>query len=143
MAISQTLTDTFLQDCLDGGHNLGNGGNTLKIALYTSSASLGATTSAYTTSNEVSGTGYTAGGATLSSQAVAYDSTNQVAYFDAADPAWSTATITARGALIYNNSKSNASIAVLDFGSDYTSTAGTFTIQLPSAAYNTAIIRIS
>ena len=128
---------------MDGGQNLGNGGNTLKIALYTSSASLGATTSAYTTSNEVSGTGYTAGGATLSSQAVAYDSTNQVAYFDAADPAWSTATITARGALIYNNSKSNASIAVLDFGSDYTSTAGTFTIQLPSAAYNTAIIRIS
>ena len=143
MAISQTLTDTFLQDCLDGGQNLGNGGNTLKIALYTSSASLGATTSAYTTSNEVSGTGYTAGGATLSSQAVAYDSTNQVAYFDAADPAWSTATITARGAMIYNNSKSNASIAILDFGSDYTSTAGTFTIQLPSAAYNTAIIRIS
>jgi hypothetical protein len=101
MAITQTLTDTFLQDCLDGGHNLGNGGDTLKIALYTSSASLGATTSAYTTS------------------------------------------ITARGALIYNNSKSNASIAVLDFGSDFTSTAGTFTIQLPSAAHNTAIIRIS
>jgi len=143
MAITQTLTDTFLQDCLDGGHNLGNGGNTLKIALYTSSASLGATTSAYTTSNEVSGTGYTAGGATLSSQAVAFDSSNNVAYFDAADPAFTTATITARGALIYNNSKSNASIAVLDFGSDFTSTAGTFTIQLPSAAYNTAIIRIS
>ena len=143
MAITQTLTDTFLQDCLDGGHNLGNGGNTLKIALYTSSASLGATTSAYTTSNEVSGTGYTAGGATLSSQAVAYDATNQVAFFDAADPAFTTATITARGALIYNNSKSNASIAVLDFGSDFTSTAGTFTIQLPSAAHNTAIIRIS
>ena len=143
MAITQTLTDAFLQDCLDGGQNLGNGGNTLKIALYTSSASLGATTATYTTSAEVSGTGYTAGGATLSSQAVAYDSTNQVAYFDAADPAWTTATITARGAMIYNNSKSNASIAILDFGSDYTSTAGTFTIQLPSAAYNTAIIRIS
>ena len=143
MAITQTLTDTFKQDCLDGAHNLGNGGDTLKIALYTSSASLGATTSAYTTSNEVSGTGYTAGGATLSSQAVAYDATNQVAFFDAADPAFTTATITARGALIYNNSKSNASIAVLDFGSDFTSTAGTFTIQLPSAAHNTAIIRIS
>ena len=143
MAITQTLTDTFLQDCLDGGHNLGNGGDTLKIALYTSSATLGATTSAYTTSNEVSGTGYTAGGATLSSQAVAYDATNQVAFFDAADPAFTTATITARGALIYNNSKSNASIAVLDFGSDFTSTAGTFTVQLPSAAHNTAIIRIS
>jgi len=143
MAISQTLTDAFLQDCLDGGQDLGNGGNTLKIALYTSSASLGATTASYNNSNEVSGTGYTAGGASLSSQAVAFDSTNQVAYFDAADPAWTTASITARGALIYNNTKSNASIAVLDFGSDYTSTAGTFTVQLPSAAYNTAIIRIS
>ena len=143
MAITQTLTDTFLQDCLDGAQNLGNGGNTLKIALYTSSASLGATTSAYSATNEVSGTGYTAGGATLSSQAVAYDSSNNVAYFDAADPSWSSATITARGALIYNNTKSNASIAVLDFGSDFTSTAGTFTVQLPSAAHNTAIIRIS
>ena len=143
MAISQTLTDAFLQDCLDGGQDLGTSGNTLKIALYTSSASLGATTATYSNSNEVSGTGYTAGGASLSSQAVAYDASNQVAYFDAADPAWTTASITARGALIYNNTKSNASIAVLDFGSDYTSTAGTFTIQLPSAAYNTAIIRIS
>ena len=143
MAITQTLTDTFLQDCLDGAQNLGDGGDTLKIALYTSSATLGATTSAYTATNEVSGTGYTAGGATLSSQAVAYDATNQVAFFDAADPAFTTATITARGALIYNNTKSNASIAVLDFGSDFTSTAGTFTVQLPSAAHNTAIIRIS
>ena len=143
MAISQTLTDAFLQDCLDGGQDLGTSGNTLKIALYTSSTTLGATTASYNNSNEVSGTGYTAGGASLSSQAVAFDSTNQVAYFDAADPAWTTATITARGAMIYNNTKSNASIAVLDFGSDYTSTAGTFTVQLPSAAYNTAIIRIS
>ena len=143
MAISQTLTDAFLQDCLDGAQDLGTSGNTLKIALYTSSASLGATTATYTTSAEAGGTGYTAGGTSLSSQAVAFDSTNQVAYFDAADPSWTTATITARGALIYNNTKSNASIAVLDFGSDYTSTAGTFTIQLPSAAYNTAIIRIS
>ena len=143
MAITQTLTDTFKQDCLDGAQNLGNGGNTLKIALYTSSASLGATTATYTTSAEVSGTGYTAGGATLSSQAVAYDSSNNVAYFDAADPSWSSATITARVALIYNNTKSNASIAVLDFGSDYSSSNGTFQVQLPSAAYNTALIRIS
>ena len=143
MAISQTLTNAFLQDCLDGAQNLGNGGNTLKIALYTSSASMGATSSAYSATNEVSGTGYTAGGVALSSQAVAYDSTNQVAYFDAADPSWSSATITARGALIYNNTKSNASIAVLDFGSDYSSSNGTFQVQLPSAAYNTALIRIS
>ena len=143
MAITQVLTDTFKQDCLDGAQNLGNGGNTLKIALYTSSASLGATTSAYTTSNEVSGTGYTAGGVTLSSQAVAYDSSNNVAYFDAADPSWSSATITARGAVIYNNTKSNASIAVLDFGSDFSSSNGTFQVQFPSAAHNTALIRIS
>ena len=143
MAISQTLTDAFLQDCLDGAQNLGSGGNTLKIALYTSSASLGATSSAYSATNEVRGTGYTAGGASLSSQAVAFDSTNQVAYFDAADPSWSSATITARGALIYNNTKANASIAILDFGSDYSSSNGTFQVQLPSAAYNTALIRIS
>ena len=143
MAITQVLTDAFKQDCLDGAQNLGSGGNTLKIALYTSSASLGATTTAYSTTNEVSGTGYTAGGVTLSSQAVAYDSSNNVAYFDAADPSWSSATITARGALIYNNSKSNASIAVLDFGSDFSSSNGTFQVQLPTAAYNTALIRIS
>ena len=143
MAITQTLTDTFKQDCLDGAQNLGSGGNTLKIALYTSSASLGATTTAYSTTNEVSGTGNTAGGVTLSSQAVAYDSSNNVAYFDAADPSWSSATITARGALIYNNTKSNASIAVLDFGSDFSSSNGTFQVQFPSAAHNTALIRIS
>ena len=143
MAITQTLTDTFKQDCLDGAQNLGSGGNTLKIALYTSSASLGATTTAYATTNEVSVTGYTAGGVTLSSQAVAYDSSNNVAYFDSADPSWSSATITARGALIYNNSKSNASIAVLDFGSDFSSSNGTFQVQFPTAAHNTALIRIS
>ena len=143
MAISQTLTDAFLQDCLDGAQNLGSGGNTLKIALYTSSASLGATSSAYSATNEVSGTGYTAGGVALSSQAVAYDATNTVAYFDAADPSWTSATITARGALIYNNSKSNAAIAVLDFGADYSSSNGTFQVQFPSAAHNTALVRIS
>ena len=143
MAISQVLTNAFIQDCLDGAQDLGTSGNTLKIALYTSSASLGSTSASYSATNEVSGTGYTAGGATLSSQAVAYDSTNQVAYFDAADPSWSSATITARGALIYNNTKSNASIAILDFGSDYSSSNGTFQVQLPSAAYNTALIRIS
>ena len=143
MAITQVLTDTFKQDCLDGAQNLGNGGNTLKIAVYTSSATLGATTSAYSTTNEVSGTGYTAGGETLSSQAVSYDSSNNVAFFDAADPSWSSATITARGALIYNNSKSNAAIAVLDFGSDFSSSNGTFQVQFPSAAHNTALIRIS
>ena len=143
MAITQVLTDTFKQDCLDGGHDLGTSGNTLKIALYTSSATMGATTSAYSATNEVSGTGYTAGGATLSSQAVAYDATNTVAYFDAADPSWTSATITARGALIYNNSKSNAAIAVLDFGGVKTSTNGTFTIAFPTNDATSAILRLS
>ena len=143
MAITQVLTNAFIQDCLDGAQDLGTSGNTLKIALYTSSVTLGSTSASYSATNEVSGTGYTAGGVALSSQAVAYDATNQVAYFDAADPSWSSATITARGALIYNNTKSNASIAVLDFGSDYSSSNGTFQVQLPSAAYNTALIRIS
>jgi len=143
MAISQTLTDAFLQDCLDGAQNLGRWWRHFKNSIIHIKCNTWSTTSAYTTTNEVSGTGYTAGGATLASQAVAYDATNKVAFFDAADPAFTTATITARGALIYNNTKSNASIAVLDFGSDFTSTAGTFTVQLPSAAHNTAIIRIS
>ena len=107
MAITQTLTNVFKQDCLDGAQNLGTSGDTIKIALYTSSATLNASTTAYTTSNEVSGTGYTAGGTTLSSQSVTLDTTNGVAFFDAADPTFSSATITARGALIYNNTKSN------------------------------------
>ena len=143
MAITQTLTNAFKQDCLDGAHNLGTSGDTIKIALYTSDATLNATTTAYTTSNEVSGTGYTAGGATLSSQAVSLDTSNSVAFFDAADPSFSSATITARGALIYNNSKSNAAIAVLDFGSDFSASNGTFPIPFPTAAHNTASIRIS
>jgi len=113
MAITQTLTNVFRQDCLDGAHNLGNSGDTIKIALYTSS------------------------------QAVSLDTSNNVAFFDAADPSFTSATITARGALIYNNSKSNAAIAVLDFGSDFSSSNGTFTVQFPTAAHNTALIRIS
>ena len=119
MAITQTLTNVFKQDCLDGAQNLGTSGDTIKLALYTSSATLDASTTAYTTTNEVSGTGYTAGGTTLSSQSVTLDTTNGVAFFDAADPSFTSATITARGALIYNNSKSNAAIAGLDFGSDF------------------------
>ena len=81
MAITQTLTNVFKQVCLDGAQNLGTSGDTIKLALYTSSATLNATTTAYTTSNEVSGTGYTAGGTTLSSQSVTLDTTNGVAFF--------------------------------------------------------------
>ena len=143
MSITQTLTNVFKQDCLDGAQNLGTSGDTIKIALYTSSATLNATTTAYTTSNEVSGTGYTAGGTTLSSQSVTLDTTNGVAFFDAADPSFTSATITARGALIYNTSSSDKAVCVLDFGGDKTSTAGTFTIQFPAATDTQAILRIA
>jgi hypothetical protein len=119
--------------------------NTFKIALYTSSATLDANTTAYTTSGEVAATGnYVTGGNTLS---VTTTPTNggsgTTAFIDFADTTWSAATITARGALIYNNSQSNAAVAVLDFGSDKTSTDGDFTVQFPAATNTTAIIRIA
>ena len=148
MAITQTLTDTFLQDCLDGAQNLGDGGDTLKIALYTSSATLGATTSAYTATNEVSGTGYTAGGGALTN--VDPTSSGTTALTDFADETFSNATITARGALIYNTtpnttslSVTNPSVVVLDFGSDKSSSSGDFTIVFPTADATNAIIRIA
>jgi len=115
--------------------------DTMKIALYTNSATLDATTTIYTTSGEVVGTGYTAGGNTLTGNAISSGGTT--AWLTFSDSNWTTATITARGALIYDSSKSNAAIAVLDFGADKTSTAGTFTVQMPVAAASTALIRIA
>ena len=115
--------------------------DTMKIALYTNSATLDATTTAYTTSNEVVGTGYTAGGNTLTGNAISSGGTT--AWITFSDSSWTTATITARGALIYDSTQSNAAIAVLDFGADKTSTAGTFTVQMPVAAASTALIRIA
>ena len=139
MAITQAMCTSFKSEILQEGHQLAT--DTIKIALYTSTASLDATTTAYSSSNEVSGTGYTATGVTLTSATVATSGTT--AYFDAADPTFSAATSTARGALIYNNTKSNAAIAVLDFGSDFSSSNGTFQVQYPTAAHNTDLIRIS
>ena len=115
--------------------------DTMKIALYTNSATLNGTTTAYSATNEVVGTGYTAGGNTLTGNAISYAGTT--AWITFSDSSWTTATITARGALIYDSSKSNAAIAVLDFGADKTSTAGTFTVQMPVAAASTALIRIA
>ena len=118
--------------------------DTMKIALYTNSATLDATTTVYTTSGEVVGTGYTAGGNTLISPVITSDGTT--AYITFGNSSWTTATFTARGALIYDSSvsnPSNAAIAVLDFGSDKTVTAGTFTVQMPVAAASTALIRIA
>lgn len=156
MAIDQAMCTSFKQEILQGIHNFTNGsgggtttttgsGNTFKIALYTSSASLGAGTTAYTTSNEVSGTGYTAAGNTLTNVTPTTSSTT--ALTDFADTTWSSSTITARGALIYNSStaagSANRAVVVLDFGADKTSTNGDFVIQFPAAGASTAIIRIA
>ena len=138
MAITQAMCTSFKSEILQEGHQLAT--DTIKIALYTSTASLDATTTAYSSSNEVSGTGYTATGVTLPSATVATSGTT--AYFDAADPSWTSATFTARGALIFNASNSNKAIAVLDFGGDFTVAGGTFKITLPAAG-TTAIIRIA
>ena len=137
MAITQAMATSFKSEILQEGHNLAS--DTLKIALFTSSASLDASTTAYSTSNEVSGTGYTAGGETLTSTTVS--TTGTTAFFDADDPTWTSASFTARGALIYNTSNSNKAIAVLDFGGDFTVSSGTFKIIFPAAGAN-AIIRI-
>lgn len=142
MAISQAMCTSFKVELLTGTHNFtASTGDVFKIALYTSSATLGASTTAYTTSNEVVGTGYTAGGNTLTN--VTPTSSGTTAFTDFADTTWSTATITANGALIYNSSKSNKAVAVLAFGADKTSTAGDFTIVFPAADASNAIIRLA
>lgn len=144
MAISQAMCTSFKVGLLDGDFNFGSGTSQVyKIALYTSSATLGASTTAYSATNEVSGTGYTAGGNTLTVSQVP-TSSGTTAFLDFADTTWSTATITARGALIYlADGATNPAVAVLDFGSDKTSTAGDFTIQFPTADASNAILRIA
>jgi hypothetical protein len=149
MAITQAMATSFKVEILDGIHNFGVGvirastaADTYKIALYTSAASLDAATTAYTTSNEVVGTGYTAGGNTLAISVVPVSS-GTTAYLSFSNSSWTTASITARGAMIYNSTQSNKCVAVLDFGSDKTSTAGTFTIVFPTADASNAIIRIA
>ena len=138
MAFDQTLTTSFKQDILLGVHDLET--DDIKMALYLATASLGATTTVYTTTGDTSGTGYTAGGETLTGVTVLTSGTT--AYVDFADPSWDPAAFTARGALIYNASKSNKAIAVLDFGSDKTATT-TFTVQMPANTATSALIRIS
>ena len=142
MAISQAMCTSFKTELLTGTHNFTNSiGNTFKLALYTSSASLGAGTTAYSTSNEVSGTGYSAGGSALTNVTPSADGTTAITDF--ADLTFSSSTITARGALIYNDSVSDQAVLVLDFGADKASSSGDFTIQFPAAAAATAIIRIA
>ena len=144
MAITQSMATSFKVGLLDGTFDFGTGtSQVFKIALYTASATLDSTTTAYTTSNEVVGTGYTAGGNTLTVSQVP-TSTGTTAFLDFADSTWSSATITARGALIYlANGTTNDAVCVLDFGSDKTSTNGNFTVIFPAADASNAIIRIA
>ena len=141
MAITQAMCTSFKQELLEAVHNFKNsGGSTFNLALYTSSASLGASTTAYTTSNEVSGTNYTAKGASLTR--VDPSTSGTTALTDFADLTFSNATVTARGAMIFNDSASgDPAVCILDFGGDKTSTAGDFTIQFPTADASNAIIR--
>ena len=144
MAITQAMCTSFKQALLDGEMDFSSDtAQTFKIALYTSSATLGAAMTAYSVTNEVSGTGYTAGGNTLTISTNPTTS-GTTAFLDFADTTWAAATITARGALIYKaDGAGDPAIAVLDFGSDKTSTAGDFTIQFPTADASNAILRIA
>ena len=132
---------SFKGELASGTHNFATSGNTFKLALYTSSATMGAATTAYATTNQVTGTNYTAGGGTLTR--VDPTSSGTTGFTDFADLTFGTATVTARGCLIYNSTDSNKSVATIDFGGDKTSTAGDFTIVFPAAAASTAIIRIA
>ena len=137
------MCTSFKQELLTGTHDFTNStGNTFKLALYTNSASFDASTTAYTATNEVAGTGYSAGGGTLTN--VTPTTSGTTALTDFADLTFSSATITARGALIYNDTAAgDPSVVVLDFGADKTSTAGDFTIVFPTADASNAIIRIA
>ena len=147
MAITQAMCTSFKVELLQGKHDFtASSGHTFKLALFTSSASLGAATTDYSTSNEVSGTGYSAGGSVLTS--VTPTSSGTTAFGDFSDLTFSSATITANGAIIYNTTTGGGSgttdaVVVLAFGGDKTSTAGDFTIQFPTADASNAIIRIA
>ena len=145
MAITSAICTSFKQEILVGTHNFtATSGDTFKIALFTSSATLGASTTAYSTSNEItnsSGTAYTAGGATLTS--VTPTTSGTTALCDFADVSYTSASFTANGALIYNSSQSDKAVCAIAFGSDKTVTSGTFTIQFPTADATNAIIRIA
>lgn len=140
MTIYQGLTTSFKVDILEGKQNIAS--DTLKMSLYTAYASLGPDTTAYTSDNEINGTGYTAGGQTLSN--VTINSGSNTVYVSFDNVVWNPAQFTTRGALIYNSTKSNASIAVLDFGADKIQTGNnTFTVTLPPDTESSALIRIT
>jgi len=139
MAITQAMCTQFKRDVMLGLHDLDS--DTIKIALYTDAATLNATTTAYSATNEVAnGSGYTTGGVTLANASVIINSTSGC--FDSENPEWTSATFTARGALIYNDTESDLAIAVLDFGGNFSVAGGTFRIVFPAQTANTSIVRI-
>lgn len=137
MAITSAICNSYKQELLEGVHA---STDTYKIALYTDAATLSASTTAYSATNEASGTGYTAGGEELAGFTTGLSTST--AYLTFTDPAWSNATITARGCLIYNSSKSNKAVAVFDFGQNVSSVNGTFTVDFPGAGAS-SLIRIA
>ena len=145
MAISSAICNSFKQELLVGTHNFtASSGNTFKLALYTSSASLGASTTAYSTSNEISntsGSAYSAGGATLTSVTPVLSGSTAVCDFN--DVSFTSASFTANGCLIYNDTQSDKAVAVIAFGGDKTVSSGTFTIQFPTADASNANIRLA
>lgn len=144
MAISSAICNSFKQEILVEGHNFTNGTDTFKIALYTSSATLGASTTAYSATNEItntSGSAYSAGGKNLTSVTPVLDGSTAVCDFG--DISWTSASFTANGCLIYNSTNSNKAVCAVAFGGDKTVSSGTFTIQFPAAAASTAIVRIA
>jgi len=151
LAISQTLATSFKVEILDGIHNFGVGvirastaADTFKIALYSTLATLDAATTVYTTLNEVTGTGYTAGGNTLViSQVPTSTSTETTAWLNFDNSSWTSASFSADGALIYNSTQGNKAVAVLNFGGTKTATAQTFTVTFPASTSDAAIIRIT
>ena len=140
MAITAAICNSFKQELLAMTPH--TAADVYKIALFTSAATLSKSTTAYAATNEVSGTGYSAGGATLSGFSVTLDTDTAILDWTS-DPSWAASTITARGALIYNSSRSNKAVAVLDFGADITSTNGTFTVTFPAATAAAGLIRFA
>jgi len=151
LAIGQTLATSFKVEILDGIHNFGVGvirattaADTFKIALYSTLATLNSTTTVYTTQDEVTGTGYTAGGNTLViSQAPTSTNTETVAWLNFENSSWPNSTFSADGALIYNSTQGNKAVAILNFGSTKTTANQTFTVTFPASTSSAAIIRIS
>ena len=141
MALTSAIANSFKQELLVEGHNLTNGADSIKLALYTSSATLGAGTTVYVTTGQATGTNYSAGGNALTNVTPALSGSTAICDF--ADLTFGTATVTARGCLIYNSTNGNKAIAVIDFGGYKTSTAGNFTIVFPAANATAAIIRLA